>query len=220
MTTTSRRIELLPLSEIARAVRNPKEHQLAAIRASVEKFGVTWAGLLDGRTSRLVAGHGRLAALEAMRAEGVAPPDGVVADEEGGDWLVPIVCGWSSRSDAEAEAYLIADNRLSELGGWDDRMLPEVLSDLDDLDPALLDLTGYSRTDVDDMIAALGEPPSLEDLEREYGDPDDADLWPVLRLKVPPHIRNAFMDLTEKYGEDDDSARFIRLIEWAHQEAA
>lgn len=215
--TTTRHIEHLPLTGIPRALRNPKAHVIGELRKSIEKFGVTSAGLLDERTGRLVAGHGRLAALDAMRADGVTPPDGVTDDD--GEWLVPIVRGWSSRSDAEADAYLIADNRLSEKGGWDDRMLPEVLDDLADIDPDLLELTGYSRTDLDDMIAAFGEPPSLDDLEKEYGDPDDTDLWPVLRFKVPPHVRNAFMDLTEAYGELDDSARFIRLIEAAQVDA-
>jgi hypothetical protein len=218
VTTTSRRIDHLPLSGIIRATRNPKAHQASAIRASIEKFGVTMAGLLDERTGRLVAGHGRLAALDSMRADGATPPEGVT--EADGEWLVPIVRGWSSRSDAEAEAYLVADNRLSELGGWDDRLLVEVLDEIADDNPDLLELAGYSQTDLDDMIAALGEPPTLDDLEKEYGDPDDSDLWPLLRFKVPPHIRNFFMDLTERYGELDDSARFIRLVEWAHQEAA
>lgn len=217
MTTTSRRIEHLPLSAIPRAARNPKAHSLQPIRASIEKFGCTVAGVLDERTGRLVAGHGRLASLTAMQDDGVHPPEGVTAD--GDDWLVPIVRGWSSRSDAEAEAYLVADNRLSEVGGWDDRVLVEVLDEIADDNPDLLVLAGYSQTDLDDMIAALGEPPTLDDLEKEYGDPDDSDLWPMLRFKVPPHIRNFFMDLTEPYGELDDSARFIRLIEWAHDNA-
>lgn len=209
----------MPLGDIPRANRNPKAHTLSSIRGSIEKFGCTVAGVLDERTGRLVAGHGRLASLTAMKDDGAHPPEGVTSDADG-DWLVPVVRGWSSRSDAEAEAYLVADNRLSELGGWDDRLLVEVLDEIADDNPDLLNLTGYSQTDLDDMIAAMGEPPTLEDLEKEYGDPDDSDLWPMLRLKVPPHIRNAFMDLTEAYGEADDSARFIRLIEWAHDVAA
>lgn len=219
MTTSTRRIEHLPLTGIPHAARNPKAHNGQAIRASIEKFGVTMAGLLDERTGRLVAGHGRLAALTAMRSDGATPPEGVQTGDDG-DWLVPVVRGWASRSDAEAEAYLVADNRLSEVGGWDDRLLVEVLDEIADDNPDLLELAGYSQTELDDMIAALGEPPSLDDLEKEYGDPDDSDLWPLLRFKVPPHIRNAFMDVTERYGEADDSARFIRLVEWAHQEAA
>lgn len=210
MTTTSRHIEHLPLSAIPRAFRNAKTHQLGAIRRSIEKFGVTWAGLLDERTGRLVAGHGRLAALEAMRADAVSPPEGVTDDD--GDWLVPIVRGWSSRSDAEAEAYLIADNRLSELGGWDDRLLAEVLDQIADDNPDLLELVGYSQHELDDMIARFGEPPSLDDLEKEYGEPDDADMWPTLRFKVPPAVKDDFYALTDPFDAFDDSERFIAMV--------
>lgn len=207
----TRRIDLMPLGDIPRAIRNPKAHQTASIRRSIEAFGCTWAGLLDERTGRLVAGHGRLATLTAMRDDGVHPPEGVVDDD--GDWLVPILRGWASRSDAEAQAYLVADNRISEVGGWNDRELADVLDDLSSENPDLLELTGYTSTDLDDMIAGLGDPPTLEDLEKEFGSPDDSDLWPLLKFKVPPSVRSAFFDLTEDFGSNDDSTRFIRLIQ-------
>ncbi|MFI6922508.1 hypothetical protein ACIBIZ_21385 [Nonomuraea spiralis] len=62
-----------------------------------------------------------------------ASPEGILIDDDG-TWLVPIVRGWSSRSDADAEAYLIANNRSSEKGGWEERMLAEVLADVRDAD--------------------------------------------------------------------------------------
>ncbi|SDM60496.1 hypothetical protein SAMN05421869_1495 [Nonomuraea jiangxiensis] len=36
-----RRIEYTPLPEIARAIRNPKEHGLPTIRKSIQKWGST-----------------------------------------------------------------------------------------------------------------------------------------------------------------------------------
>ncbi|MEU6715208.1 VOC family protein [Nonomuraea sp. NPDC046802] len=48
-----RRIEHMPLPEIVRAVRNPKEHDLPTIRKSIQKWGCTLAGELDERTGRL-----------------------------------------------------------------------------------------------------------------------------------------------------------------------
>ena len=40
--------------------------------------------------------------------------------------------GWSSRSDTEAGAALIALNRTTELGGWVDEELIRLLTDLAD----------------------------------------------------------------------------------------
>ncbi|MFF4777462.1 hypothetical protein ACFY05_31865 [Microtetraspora fusca] len=205
-----RYVDYLRLDDIPRANRNPKAHNSAAIRASIEKFGCLVAGMLDERTGRLVAGHGRLDTLTEMRDAGATPPEGVHLD--GDDWAVPIVRGWSSRSDAEAEAYLVADNRLSETGGWDNRLLAEVLDEIADDNPDLLPLTGYSHNDLADLVATMGAPPTLEDLEKEYGEPDDADMWPTLRFKVPPNIKDDFYTLTDPFGAFDDSERFIALL--------
>lgn len=149
-TATDRRVEYMPLGEIPKAERNPKGHDTNRIRASIARFGVTIAGVLDERTGRLVVGHGRLAVLEQMADEGAEPPAGVIPGEH--DWQVPIVRGWASRDDAEAESYLLADNRLTELGGWDNRLLTEILDDLADVNLDLLIPTGYSSDDLDRMI--------------------------------------------------------------------
>lgn len=157
-TTTSppaRYIEQLALGEIPRADRNPKEHDKAKILLSMKKFGCTVAGIMDERTGRLVAGHGRLSVLEEMRASGARPPAGVT--ESGEEWLVPIVRGWSSENDTEAVAYLIADNRTNELGGWDDRILAEVLDDIAEYNVDLLTMSGYDHNYLDDLVASMGD---------------------------------------------------------------
>jgi len=86
-----------------------------------------------------------------MRDEGEAPPAGVRLAEDG-SWLIPVQRGWASRSDAEAEAYLVADNRLSEVGGWDTTQLAELLADINEIDPTLLEATGYNLTDLDELL--------------------------------------------------------------------
>lgn len=122
---------------------------------------------MDERTGRLVAGHGRLNEWERAWAATEGPPDGVqLADD--GSWLVPVLRGWSSNSDAEAEAYLVVSNRSTELGGWDDIELSQVLHDLKDND--LLEFTGY---DDDDLAAFDAEPAGAGS-----GDGDDDDPHP------------------------------------------
>lgn len=164
-----RRIEYLPLDDIQPAPRNPKAHDLNSVRASISRFGFATPALRDERTGRLVAGHGRHDALREMRDAGEQPPTGVRLAKDGG-WLVPVVCGWASRSDQEAEAYLVADNRHPELGGWDDAGLAELLSDLAEFDPALLEVTGYSQGDLEVLLEGLDNrtnlPPALDDPDR------------------------------------------------------
>jgi DNA modification methylase len=168
----------------AQATRNPKRHALDKIVNSISRFGFTQPLLHDERTGRLAAGHGRLAALQRMRTGGEDAPDGVRVDDDGG-WLVPVTAGWASRSDAEADAYLVADNKLTELGGWDNAMLGELLAELAEQDEALLAAAGYDLTELDAILNDLDLPTgpaagavSVHD-DGDYrvplnGDPDDA----------------------------------------------
>lgn len=153
MTTTPRRVEYVPLDDVKPAERNPKRHDAEGIGRSISRFGVAELPLLDERTGRLVAGHGRINDLLARFEGGQEPPDGVRIDSEG-RWLVPITRGWASRSDIEAEAYLVASNRLTERGGWDDEGLAELLAAINEVDPELLLTAGY---DDDDLAALLGD---------------------------------------------------------------
>lgn len=162
--TNPRRIEYLPLSDVRSAQRNVKEHDLGALQQSISRFGFNDAVIVDDRTGNLVSGHGRVEALRAMHKE--APqrhPAGVQVRGEGEhpEWLIPVQRGWSSKNDSEAEAFLVAANRLVELGGWDDAMLERVLVDLAQMGPEALIGTGFDGDDIDKMIndaarAAIG----------------------------------------------------------------
>lgn len=157
MTTTpqpARRLEYMPLDVIEPALANPKTHDQELIAASMERFGYIEAIVLDERTGRLVAGHGRTEQLAQRRAAGLPPPDGVeVAYEDGNPeaiWLVPVVRGWSSTTDDEAHAAGVALNRIGEAGGWDDRALTDLLRDLNEGDPD----AGLIGTGFDPMVLA------------------------------------------------------------------
>lgn len=165
-----RRVEYMPLPIIEAAERNPKRHAASDIRQSIDRFGLGELPLIDERTGRLVAGHGRLDDIAERRRTGQNPPDGVQVGD-GGEWLVPVVRGWGSRSDAEAEAYLVASNKLTTKGGWDDEALAEVLSDLADAD--LLALTGFSEGELADLLGADGT-----GAEAGHTDPDEVPAAP------------------------------------------
>jgi hypothetical protein len=163
------------MCDIAPAERNPKRHDMAALDASLDQFAFAEVPLVDERTGRLVAGHGRVAALVARREEGRPPPEGVVVDDDG-EWLVPVIRGWSSSSDAHAEAYVVTSNRLTESGGWYNALLVDVLEDVATTCPELLDAMAFTADDIDELLsrtsragATLADQPSLP------GDVDQAD---------------------------------------------
>lgn len=153
-TEAPRRLTYMPLADIKGAARNPKDHDSAGITASIQAAGFTAPLIYDERTGRLVAGHGRLAALTQLHAAGAPPPDGIDTGA-GGEWLVPVVRGWASESESEAEAVIVADNKLTERGGWDDAVLTDVLRDLFGYEPDLMAITGYTAGDLDDLLASL-----------------------------------------------------------------
>ena len=111
-------VEYVALDEVVKWDRNPRTHDDAAIERSIKRYGFVSPPLLDEASGKLVAGHGRIGALEALQAAGEPPPARVEV-RAGGKWFVPVIRGISFNSVAEAESYLIADNRITELGGWD-----------------------------------------------------------------------------------------------------
>lgn len=147
---SQRRIEYMALAEIQRAPRNPKTHDEDSIKASLSRFGLGDLPVIDERTGLLAAGHGRIKSLQALRdADKFTPPGGVVLADDG-DWLVPVVRGWASADDREADAYLVTQ-RLSERGGWDTGALADVLTCLD----GHLDGLGVDQHELDELLLSL-----------------------------------------------------------------
>jgi hypothetical protein len=158
------RVEYTLLVEIIGADRNPKGHDIEAIKRSIRKFGFVNPAILDESTGQLVVGHGRIQALREMEKANEPMPNGIILDVGDIDapdapplgWRAPVLRGVAFTDFETAEAYLLADNRLTELGGWEDGLLKEVLDDLNTA--GLLELTGFTQDDLEDLIARVGVP--------------------------------------------------------------
>ena len=133
-------IELWPLERLRPYAQNAKTHgpdQVARIAASIAEFGWT-VPVLVGDDGEVIAGHGRiLAAAELGLTE--APV---------------IVLG--HLTEAQRRAYRIADNKLTELGGWDEALLSAELKELlaDEFD---LSLTGIEDGELDRLLRETGQ---------------------------------------------------------------
>ncbi len=135
------RIETWPLAKLQPYAKNAKVHgadQVAKIAASMAEFGWT-VPCLVAEDGELIAGHGRvLAAIQLGLTE--APV---------------IVLG--HLSEAQRRAYRIADNKLTELGGWDEALLSAELQDLltEDYD---LSLIGFDDGELEALLNVSTEP--------------------------------------------------------------
>jgi DNA modification methylase len=189
------RVEYMPLGALLRAPRNPKGHDLWAVAASTRRFGFVAPLVMDDRTGRLVAGHGRLETLQGQKASGEAPPARVKVGPDG-DWLVPVVRGVAFKDDKEAEAYLLADNQTTALGAWDESSLAAMLQDLAADRP--LEGTGFQLEDMNELlrkvtgIRSVGADPGphterWEELAREWATAP-GQLWTVPSIAVPGQV--------------------------------
>ena len=94
--------------------RNAKTHspeQVKKIAASIKEFGFISPCLID-KDYNILAGHGRVLAAQELGLE-----------------FVPCVF-IEGLTETQRKAYVIADNKLSELGGWDFELLDMELADI------------------------------------------------------------------------------------------
>jgi len=148
----SHEIEYVPLSKLSANPLNPKNHDEALMSKSLSKFGYIEPIVLDTRTGYMVSGHGRAKVLGNLFNEGASVPDGIQVSKDG-EWLVPVIKGWASKNDTEANAALVALNRTTERGGWDEQNLLTILQEL--AEKNVLDVVGYVESDVKILERAL-----------------------------------------------------------------
>lgn len=163
-----RRTEYMPLSELQPDPRNPKGHDIGTMDDSMARFGYVETITRDDRTGYIISGHGRRTSLMQQRKRGQEPPSGIQVRDDG-EWLVPVAVGWSSQTDTEAVAALIALNRTTELGGWVDDALLDALRSLG----GSLDGTGF--TDEDMRLLAALQHDVTDQTDNESGDMVDFD---------------------------------------------
>ena len=150
-------VQEVSLEKLRPYERNAKKHsagQIEKLKASIIEFGFLTPCLIDSEYN-LIAGHGR-----------------VMAAKELGIETVPCVF-IEGLTDEQRRAYILADNRLGELGEWDIDIVVGELIELDELGFDV-ELTGF------DMPEEL--PEVIEDDFDESAVPDEprtklGDIW-------------------------------------------
>lgn len=183
---------------------NPKLHDIPALKASLRRWGFVLPLVEDEATETLVAGHGRLQALLEMREDGEDAPRRVKV--VGDEWFVPVLSGVAFRTAEEAEAYLLADNRLVELGGWKTDELVEMVKDLQDRGVPTL---GWAPDDMQKLLADASSPEAVSDTIDEM----------TIKQLVLFYPTEQFVDVVAKMqrvmettGLDNHTAVFLHLL--------
>jgi len=110
------KVERRGISELIPYDRNAKLHpdsQIDQLANSIREWGWTIPILID-ENDTVLAGHGRLYAAQQL---GLTDVPCMVAE------------GWS---EDKKKAYIIADNKLAEKGGWDNALLYSELKQIND----------------------------------------------------------------------------------------
>ena len=151
------------IDEIRPNPHNPRTHSRRQIKklARIIKNQGFVVPLLDDRYGNLLAGHARL---EACRLLGLTE--------------IPTIC-LEHLNERQAQAFMLADNRLAELSQWDDRLLAEHLRELSLALDFEIELSGFELGEIDLRIESLNSA-----AEKEADAADALPQMPTSKLPV------------------------------------
>lgn len=148
-----------PPSELRPWPTNARTHsnkQLVKLKASIQRFGFT-APILTDENGVILSGHGRAQAAIELGLNSV--PTRVIA----------------GLTKAEKRAYVLADNKLAQLSGWDSRILKSEMEILIH-DNFNIETTGFSTAEVDIMFDDISEPDANDPDELQKEDVSEQDV--------------------------------------------
>jgi len=110
-----------------------------------------------------------------------------------------VLVHWGDWDEHQCRAIVLADNKTAELGSYDFEQLKELLDEMGG------DFSGTGFTDLDyQALAQSLEPPSLDDLAREFGDGVTADdLLERVSLKLSGDVNQRWLEHRKNFDSDD-----------------
>ena len=150
-----KQIKRVAVDKLIPYVNNAKQHseeQITRLASSIREFGFVNPVLVD-KNLNVIAGHGRIAAAKKLD-------------------LKEVPCLFvEGLTEAQRKAYILADNRLSEIGSdWDMDLVTSELETLQGLDFDI-DLTGFELPEEPIEDDEPSEFDDIEKLETHYGVP-------------------------------------------------
>jgi len=139
--------KIVNLSELHPSPNNARKHTPAQIRGlarSIETFHFN-APVLADRNGNILAGHGRVLAAQTL---GMTQVSVIFLDH---------------LTEAQAKAYMLADNRLTDMSSWDDTKLAIQLKEMSEM--ALdfeIEATGFEAPEIDFRIQSLEDAAAID----------------------------------------------------------
>lgn len=179
--------KLVQADQITPYPSNPKQGNVTAVAESISTNGVYRPIYVQTSTGYIIAGHHVFYALTI----------------ELGQTTVPVV--YLDVDDERARRIRLADNKIPELGGYDDRLLAEELAALETLDG-----TGYDVGDLEALEKLLErehDAGSSDDVDEGVLDDTDEAGWPLIRCRVSPELHQRWVLI-----EADNDAQRVGLL--------
>lgn len=183
------------LDQIMFNPRNWRIHPLSqqdALKGVLEEVGWVQQVIVNKRTGNLIDGHLRcqLAAREGAKT-------------------IPVV--YVDVSEDEEALVLATLDPIGAMAATDKQKLDELFHDINS-----------DNENVQKMIAeiaekegVLGDLPTLDDLESEFGEPNERDFWPIVRVQVSPDTFAKFTALMASTPGADEADKFNAIISCA-----
>lgn len=185
----------LPVDALEPHPDNPRRGDVDAIAESIDHNGFYGAIIAQRRedgSHRIIAGEHRW---RGAQKQGMAE--------------VPVMV--LAVDDDAALRIMLADNRTTDLAGYDEEALARVLNDLTGGAEDSLWGTGFTDRALADLLHLATSPESLaqtsESVESLLGEMEEA-AWPVLRIPCPPDTLDRFREVEG----DDDLDRLRNLL--------
>lgn len=175
----------VPVSDLVLDPRNARLHperNLAAIKASLTKFGQRKPIVVHRETGVVLAGNGLVTAARELGWTHVAA---VQVDDD----------------PATATAYGLADNRTAELASWNDQVLAELLQEVRDAEGLELEDVGFDEAYLNSLLGTEVPTTATTPTDEWVGMPEFVNDDLTSYRKIIVHFRS-----------DEDVAEFARLI--------
>jgi hypothetical protein len=183
------------LDQIMFNPRNWRIHPLSqqdALKGVLEEVGWVQQVIVNKRTGNLIDGH--------LRCQ--------LAAREGAQ-TIPVV--YVDVSEDEEALVLATLDPIGAMAATDKQKLDELFHDINS-----------DNENVQKMIAeiaekegVLGDLPTLDDLESKFGEPNERDFWPIVRVQVSPDTFAKFTALMASTPGADEAEKFDAIISGA-----
>lgn len=180
--------ETAPVKELKHYGRNPRRGNVDRIVESLRYHGQYRPILVRKATGEVLAGNHTLMAAKTL------------------GWEHIDVTYLEVDSDDDAARIVLMDNRANDLAAYDDNALAELLQSLPELQG-----TGFNENEMNDLLAHIGHE-DLDALSNQFGEANEEDLWPIIRLKVSPSVHERWEKAMAATPGANESEKLSKLL--------